>query len=736
LLATLSRLPVLMALGFGAAQAAPPVNTLPQGGQVVAGQASIGSSGARMDVTQSSQRAAIDWRSFNLGSNAQVNFKQPNSASVILNRVLDEQPSQIFGRISSNGQVFLSNPAGIYFSPTSSADVGALTATTHSISTADFMAGKTSFGRKGASGSVINAGKLTSNLGGYIALLAPEVRNDGVIIAQAGTVALAAGEMIELQFEGQRLTKLIVSKSEVAALVENRNAVFAPDGIILLSAQAAQALQGGVIKQSGSLVADSLISRGGRIVLEAAQTSLSTDSRISATGVQGGEVQIGRGSQTDTQGLSLKLSLDSGSSIDVSGHGGAPADSPLNSPWDAPFNLPADRLAQRPLLPATGGRILLEADHIALGPNSQLKANGPAGGGQVLVGGDWQGSNGVYQASTVTMAAGATIEASATQKGDGGKVVLWSDVHKNGSLTQAHGTILAKGGAEGGDGGRVETSGHSVDIDGFRVNTLGTLTASGTPGKAGLWLIDPYNYSIGSAQASTIGTALNTSSVTVTTTADNSSYGSDGNSGGNGSISVNSAITKTSGGRTALTLQAHDRVMVNAAISGSSGSPLDVVLWANYGNARTVGVSINAAINTFGGHLWAGGSSSSAGSQSWNGLTVGDGPSVGSSNGNGIAFDLSANISTDGGDVLLWAGNGNLGNGLGLRNNPVVNAGMGSIHILSNDLFNWNTENSTLTLTNTGQLTLSPAANTGWGTSRDWQGSFSGRAVSSLKCNA
>ena len=46
----------------------------------------------------------------------------------------------------------------------------------------------------------------------------------------------------------------------------------------------------------------------------------------------------------------------------------------------------------------------------------------------MLVGGDWQGGNGVYQATTVTMEQGAVIDASALVDGDGGKVVLWSDV--------------------------------------------------------------------------------------------------------------------------------------------------------------------------------------------------------------------------------------------------------------------------------------------------------------------
>jgi filamentous hemagglutinin family protein len=264
---------LLTALAQAPALAAPPnppaPTQLPTGGQVVAGQANISQSAATLTVNQSSNRAAIDWQTFNVGSQARVNFKQPSASSVTLNRVLDANPSQIFGRISANGQVFLSNPNGVYFSPTASVDVGALVATTHSISNADFMAGGNTFTRNGATGSVVNEGNLTASLGGYIALLAPEVRNNGIIVAQLGTVALAAGEAFELQFDGSRLANIRVEPATIAALVENGNAVQAPGGLIILSAQAANRLQGGVVNNTGSLEATGLIDNGGVIRLEA-----------------------------------------------------------------------------------------------------------------------------------------------------------------------------------------------------------------------------------------------------------------------------------------------------------------------------------------------------------------------------------------------------------------------------------------------------------------------------------
>ena len=236
-----------LALATGGAMAAPPVpapTQLPTQGQVAAGLASIVQNANTLTVNQASNRAIINWSSFNVGSQATVNFVQPSPSSVALNRVLQADPSQIYGQINANGQVYLVNPAGVYFAPGASVNVGGIVATTHQMADADFLAGKTSFERNGAAGSVVNEGSIQSSLGGYIAMLAPEVRNSGVLVAQSGTVALAAGERITLNFAAangsqSKLDSLTVTAAQMDTLVENRQAVRAPNGLIILSAQAA-----------------------------------------------------------------------------------------------------------------------------------------------------------------------------------------------------------------------------------------------------------------------------------------------------------------------------------------------------------------------------------------------------------------------------------------------------------------------------------------------------------------
>ena len=278
---------------------APPVHELPTGGNVVAGSAILTSGNvgntATLNIDQSTQRAIIDWNTFNVGSDAQVNFNQPGRDSSTLNRVHDSNPSQIFGSITSTGQVFLTNASGVYFGKSATADVGSLVATTHDIGNADFMAGNIALNRDGATGSVVNEGALRAAIGGYIAMLAPEVRNSGVIVARMGTVAMASGESITLNLDGHHLTGISVTPSAIAALVENKGAVLAPGGLIVLSAKALDRLQGGVVNNSGTLEATGLSMKGGRIVLEASDSvdnSGTINANAGADGSPAGSVEI------------------------------------------------------------------------------------------------------------------------------------------------------------------------------------------------------------------------------------------------------------------------------------------------------------------------------------------------------------------------------------------------------------------------------------------------------------
>jgi filamentous hemagglutinin family protein len=284
--------------GHAYAETVVPTNALPTGGQVTAGNAAIVTDVSTpnapvLNVNQTSQRAIVNWDKFDLGSAATVNFNQPNAQASTLNRISNANPSQVHGKINAPGEVILVNNAGVYFTKNANIDVGAVVATTHNISDVDYLAGKANYDRNGATGKVINEGNIKTSLGGYVALLAPEVRNSGVIVAQMGTVVMAAGERITLNFDPSRhLSSISATPSAIDALIENKTAVIAPGGLIILSARAINSLVGSVIKQSGTLSASAndtvLVKKGGRIMLSASNVTLTSGSRTVARGQEGG----------------------------------------------------------------------------------------------------------------------------------------------------------------------------------------------------------------------------------------------------------------------------------------------------------------------------------------------------------------------------------------------------------------------------------------------------------------
>ncbi|MTW05151.1 MBG domain-containing protein, partial [Pseudoduganella ginsengisoli] len=463
------------------AHAQPAPTQLPTGAQVAAGQAAVSSQGAHMDVQQGSSRAVIDWQTFNVGRGASVAFRQPDAASVMLNRVLDSQPSQIFGSITANGQVFLTNPNGIYFAPGASVDVGGLVATTHGISNDDFMAGRYRFTRGGSQGSVVNEGSLRAALGGYIALLAPEVRNRGVVIARQGTAVLAAGETFELQFEGAAtLANVRVSAATIQALVDNGNAVRAPGGHVILSAHGANQVQGSVVHNSGVLEADALAERNGRIFLDGGAGSVSQEGAVAAAGgnvdVRAEDVYFGQGSTSvaSPQGkgggiavnAGVMLGAVQGHSFDASGRDGGSVR--LVAGPHADFTLSSTVTAS-----GAGGLVQLSG-----GAMSLLSATVSADGGTVNLGGEWQGGGSLPHADTIKLNGATSVSAR------GGAISVWSD----------RGTAME--GALRAEGGKVE------------VSSSGALQAGGTI-VAGSVLFDPKNITISSVTEPTKAGTVN-----------------------------------------------------------------------------------------------------------------------------------------------------------------------------------------------------------------------------------
>ena len=242
-------------------------NALPTGAQVVAGQAGVAQSGSQMTVTQGSDKAIINWQSFNIGSNAAVQFIQPSTSAVALNRVIAGDASQIHGKLSANGQVWLINLNGVLFGKGSQVDVGGLVASTLSITDADFLAGKAVFSRNGAKGGIVNQGEITAADGGLVALLAPTVSNEGIVTARLGSVVMAAGDRITLDAGANGLLQVAVDPATVKTLIENKQLIVADGGQAIMTGKAADALSASVVANTGTIQARSIAAREGRILL-------------------------------------------------------------------------------------------------------------------------------------------------------------------------------------------------------------------------------------------------------------------------------------------------------------------------------------------------------------------------------------------------------------------------------------------------------------------------------------
>jgi filamentous hemagglutinin family protein len=257
---------------------APAANALPTGGQLVAGQAAVSSAGNVMTVQQATQRAVLNWQSFDIGSQATVNFNQPNSSAVALNRIVGNSASQIYGRLNANGQVFLFNPQGTYFAPGSEVNVGGLLSSTMHINDNDFMAGNYKLSNPGG-GIIETLGKISAD---SIALVGNNINNSGNLIAT--TVSLVSGNQVAVDISGNNLIRARIEDPALTASITNSGSIIATN-VTMTTGQAKNALAS-VVNNSGIINATSLTQKGGEIFLEG--NTVSNSGTIDASGATGG----------------------------------------------------------------------------------------------------------------------------------------------------------------------------------------------------------------------------------------------------------------------------------------------------------------------------------------------------------------------------------------------------------------------------------------------------------------
>ena len=402
-----------------------------QGGTVTYGQAEIQQTGPeRVDILQKSHKAVIQWNSFDIGLNETVHFEQPSAQSLALNRIFDNDASTILGHLSATGRIFLINPNGILFGRNAQVDVSGLLTTTVDIPDEEFKNGHYNFSIPGApNGYVINQGSISAQEGGMVAMVAPWVRNEGVISARLGQVSLASAETFTLDMYGDGLVQIAVDDEPAAplidetgqpvtSLVKNAGTISAEGGRVFLTTRSAGAFVDRAIDMSGIIEATSLVEQNGEIVLQ---------------GGEEGDVRV-----TGTLDASA---VESG---------------------------------------ATGGIVKILGERIGLFQEAMVDVSGDTGGGQALIGGAYQGGDALRAANQTQVGPNAHIIADAGQAGDGGQVVVWAD-----NTTHYYGNISARGGEQSGHGGQVEISGKE------NLNFLGSVDTSAPNGNIGELLLEP-----------------------------------------------------------------------------------------------------------------------------------------------------------------------------------------------------------------------------------------------------
>jgi filamentous hemagglutinin family protein len=385
----------------------------PQDGIVRAGAATIASTPATTTVTQTSGRAVIDWRSFDIAAGEAVNFLQPDSQAAVLNRVTGTQFSSIQGALNANGQVFLVNPNGILIGSGAAINVGSFVASTANVSTAAFMrdpaaaVGKYAFDElaPGAgTATIVNAGNITVADGGMVALVAPGVKNSGVITARLGTIELASATHFTLDLFGDDLIRLAVADSIAGGLVDRSGSA--------LTAQ---------LSAGGTLTAD-----GGRIVLLTVPAAVGVvNEAINLSGVVRAR-SVGVSQRGEISLLANQGAISIGGAID----------------------------ATSAVAGVSGGAVAAVGSSVHLASSARVSASGIGGGGNVFLGGEDSGSYGAGASSTATgqttVDSGAVVSACGTSacapdgsggEGDGGTIRLYSNLATtlNGELNVSSG---------------------------------------------------------------------------------------------------------------------------------------------------------------------------------------------------------------------------------------------------------------------------------------------------------
>lgn len=293
-----------------------PQQGLPQEDKVVVGQATFDKTIAdKMTINQTSDKVQINWHSFDIGQNKEVEFKQPSENSVAYNRVTGGNASQIQGKLTANGKVYLANPNGVIITKGAEINVAGLLATTKDLEQISENSNSYQFTRKTKDrqvvkeGQVINEGEIKAK--DFVVLNGDEVINKGNINVEKnstinGKVYLSSGYNFTFTLSDSGIS-VALEDNTVRGIVQNEGSIKA--GEITLSAKGRKEALDSLVMNNGVLEATKVSNRNGKVVLSADNVQLNNESNIK------GEIVNFGTEVTSNEDKKLKITSKTGSKV-------------------------------------------------------------------------------------------------------------------------------------------------------------------------------------------------------------------------------------------------------------------------------------------------------------------------------------------------------------------------------------------------------------------------------------
>lgn len=278
---------------------------------VVAGDLAIKDiSATHTQYTHTANVNIVNFYKFGVLEGHQLDVVMPDAGRALY-RVLGNSASEIMGKLNSNGSLFLINQNGVLFGANAEVNVGNIVASTLNISNDDFLQGRYHFSGGDIAGSVVNKGAIKAQDEGYIVMLGKEVENAGTLVANKGSVVLAAAKEAVLDFYGNGLVRANLTAQAVEGIVKNSGLIQANGGLVQLATNARAA----AINISGIVEANQLVERDGVIRLEGGDNA-----KVQVSGQL-----LAKGEQTTGGTISVtgeQVALLNGALLDASGDKG------------------------------------------------------------------------------------------------------------------------------------------------------------------------------------------------------------------------------------------------------------------------------------------------------------------------------------------------------------------------------------------------------------------------------